>query len=236
MNETLVSCIIPAFNHEAYIREAIDSVLAQTRPVPEIVVVDDGSTDATASVVRSYGPRVRYVWQENAGPAAARNRGLAEASGHLFAFLDADDLWLPERMERQLAPLEADPALSFTVCQLQNFWVPELEAEAQVRRQRREGQAAAGYVSGGLVARREAFERVGPFDPALGHGDSADWFLRARAAGLVGILVPQVLVLRRIHPGNRSRAQADASRDEFLHLLKRQIDARRGSQPGDGTR
>jgi len=231
MKVPLVSCVVPVFNGEAYLREAIDSVLAQTWGTVEVVVVDDGSTDGTAAVARSYGHPVRYLHQENAGPAAARNRGIQAARGALVAFLDADDLWAPERLARQAAALEADPRVSYTLCLIQNFWIQELEAEANARRPRREGAPAPGYLTGGMLVRREAFERVGGFDPELGHGDSADWFLRARRAGLEEVMVPEVLVFRRIHGGNRSRVHADASRDEFLHLIKRQLDQRRAGPP-----
>jgi glycosyltransferase involved in cell wall biosynthesis len=220
------------FNGEAYLTEAIASARAQGPSLLEIVVVDDGSTDGTAAVAKSYGAPVRYLHQANAGPAAARNRGIAEARGEVLAFLDADDLWTPERLERQLAPFEADPLVFYTVCMIQNFWIPELEDEARAKRLQREGAPAPGYVTGGLLARREAFERAGRFDPSLDHGDSMDWFLRARAAGLKEMLVPEVLVLRRMHGANRSRVHAAASREEFLHLLKRQLDARR-AKPGD---
>lgn len=235
MSTPRVSCIVPVFNGEAYLGEAIESALAQTGAALEIVVVDDGSTDATAAVARSYGDPVRYVRQANSGPAAARNRGIEEARGALLAFLDADDLWVPDRLARQAAVLDADPRLSYTVCMIQNFWITGMEAEAAARQLRREGAPAAGYVAGGLLARREAFERAGRFDAALGHGDSMDWFLRARGVGLTGEMVPEVLVLRRIHGANRSSVHADASREEFLHLLKRQIDARRAGRPSEPT-
>ena len=94
-----VGAIIPAHNAEAYLRDAIDSVLAQSHPVVDCVVVDDGSTDATAAIAEAYGPPVRVVRQENRGVSAARNRGAAEAEGALLAFLDADDRWLPDRLK-----------------------------------------------------------------------------------------------------------------------------------------
>src|SRR6185503_2024667 len=104
-----VSAVIPAYQAAAFLADAVESVLAQTEPVGEIVVVDDGSTDGTAAVAASFGDRVRYVRQENQGVAAARNRGVAEARGRLVAFLDADDTWEPEKTARQLAHLRAHP-------------------------------------------------------------------------------------------------------------------------------
>ena len=227
MSRALVSSIIPVYNGEAYLREAVESILAQSYRPLEIIIVDDGSTDATALVARSFGDPVRWVHQENAGPAAARNRGIGEARGRFIAFLDADDLWLPERLVRQVAELEADPDLACSVCLIQNFWMPDVAAEAERRRDDPRAGPVPGYLSTGMVVRREAFDAVGGFDPSLGHGDSADWVLRARSAGLRDRLLSQVLVRRRIHAGNRSRIHADASREEWLHLLKRALNQRR---------
>jgi glycosyltransferase involved in cell wall biosynthesis len=106
----VVSVVIPAFNAARYLGEALDSVFGQTLTDLELVVVDDGSTDETPQVVQGYGSRVRYVRQPNAGVASARNRGVAESSGRYVAFLDADDVWLPGKLERQLEALAARPS------------------------------------------------------------------------------------------------------------------------------
>jgi cellulose synthase/poly-beta-1,6-N-acetylglucosamine synthase-like glycosyltransferase len=106
-----VSLVIPAYNVEAYIGRAIDSVLAQSRRPEEIIVVDDGSTDGTAGVVQGYGSDVRYIYQEKAGASVARNRGIEEASNEWIAFLDADDEWLPEKLKVQMALMERNPDL-----------------------------------------------------------------------------------------------------------------------------
>ena len=115
MTET-VSVVIPAFNAQRFVRDAVDSVLAQTHPSVECIVVDDGSLDSTAEVVRGYGSDVRLIQQENRGVAAARNRGAAEANGELLAFLDADDLWVSTLLERQL-PLVRDDAVAVVCAQ-----------------------------------------------------------------------------------------------------------------------
>jgi GT2 family glycosyltransferase len=104
-----VSVVIPAWNVQAYIAGAIDSVLAQTRPADEIIVVDDGSTDNTAQIVRRYGTCVRYLRQPQTGAAEARNRGITEAAGRWIAFLDADDQWLPDKLARQMEMLARNP-------------------------------------------------------------------------------------------------------------------------------
>ena len=125
------------------------------------------------------GSRVRYVKQSNKGPATARNLGLSLATGDFVAFLDADDLWHPEKLERQLARFQARPELDYCVTHCQNFWIPELEIEAEKYQNHRISRPMPGYVTQTLMARHALFEAVGLFDSALGHGDSTDWFLRA---------------------------------------------------------
>ncbi|MHC5199098.1 MAG: glycosyltransferase family 2 protein [Planctomycetota bacterium] len=118
MTETdkiMISAVIPAYNAAKYIARSIDSVLAQTHPVDEIVIVDDGSTDNTAAIIKDYGDKVRYIHQPNAGVSAARNTGIEAATGNWIAFLDADDEWLPEKIKRQVENLNKYPNLAWTI-------------------------------------------------------------------------------------------------------------------------
>ena len=130
MSEALVSCTVPVYNGERFLRDAVSSIIAQSHKAFEVIVVDDGSTDGTSAVARSFPEQVRYVRQENAGPAAARNRGVTEARGRFLAFLDADDLWLPDKLARQIAMLEGDPTIACSVCLIQNVWVGATEGES----------------------------------------------------------------------------------------------------------
>ena len=114
----LVSCIIPVFNGARFLGEAVDSILAQTYRPCEVIVVDDGSTDATGDVIAGYGERVVAVRQPNRGEAAARNAGVRAARGALVAFLDADDLWGPEKLTRQAAKLGEDPRIDLCFTRL----------------------------------------------------------------------------------------------------------------------
>jgi glycosyltransferase involved in cell wall biosynthesis len=227
MKPSLISCIIPVFNGERYLREALDSILAQTYRPLEIIVADDGSTDGTAAVVASYGEKVTYLRQNNAGPAAARNLGLSAAREEFVAFLDADDLWHPEKLAQQMARFQARPELDLCVTHVQNFWIPELQAEAARLRDHRLMQSLPGYVTATLLACRTLFERIGQFNPTLGHGDDTDWFLRAAEHGAVIELLAEVLVYRRLHKTNLSRREASASREEYVRLVKASLDRRR---------
>jgi glycosyltransferase involved in cell wall biosynthesis len=224
----LISCIVPVFNGERYLRESLDSILAQTYAPLEVIVVDDGSTDATPMVARSYGDRIRYLYQRNAGHAAARNRGLGTARGALVAFLDADDLWHPEKLERQMARFRAVAALDACVTAVQNFWSPEVAADHWFAASP-VTEAVPGYRSVTLLARRTLFETVGRFDPELRHGNDTDWFLRAVEQGAAIELVQEVLVFRRLHAANRSRLLADSSRSEYVRILKASLDRKRAA-------
>jgi glycosyltransferase involved in cell wall biosynthesis len=227
MNPSLISCIVPVFNGERYIRDALESIFAQTYRPLEILVADDGSTDGTAAVVAAFSDRVRYLRQSNRGPAAARNLGIGAATGDFIAFLDADDLWHPEKLIRQMARFQARPELGYCVTLVRNFWTPELQNEAEKYRDHRISRPIPGYVTGTLIARRSLFDTVGLFNPDLPHGDSTDWFLRAAESGAVTELLPDVLLERRLHPDNRSRIRAGASREQYLRILKLSLERKR---------
>jgi len=227
MKRPLISCIVPVYNGERYLREALDSIVAQTyRPV-EIIVVDDGSTDGTSALVADCGDQVRYLFQPNAGTAAACNLGLERAQGDFMAFLAADDLWHPEKLMRQISRFEVRPNLDLCVSYVQNFWIPELREEAERFHNHRISRPVPGYVPQTLLARRALFETVGHFNVALRHADSTDWFLRVIEHGAVIDILPDALVYRRIHQSNLSRRMASASRQEYVELVKTTLDRRR---------
>jgi glycosyltransferase involved in cell wall biosynthesis len=216
-----VSAVIPVFDGEAFVADAIASVLAQTHPVAECIVVDDGSTDATAEVVRRFGGAVRLIQQPNAGVAAARNRGAEAATGRFVAFLDADDAWAPAKLERQLAAAARLPATGLVLCDLELF---DEDTGATLGRAAMhpgpgtlldmvlfEGAQTVSCSSTALLE-RALFERMGGFDVALSM--SADWDFLARAL-LEGPVasVPEPLVRYRVHGANMSRNVTLLERD-----------------------
>ena len=228
----LVSCIIPVFNGEAFLADAIGSVLAQSHRALEVIVVDDGSTDATASVARSHGDAVRYAHQANVGPSSARNHGVQLARGDLVAFLDADDRWLETKLARQVAVLSARPELDGCLTHGRLFWDGDGAIAAEESAWPPERRIDTGGLIGStLVVRRGAFDRAGPFDATLPHSGSAEWFARARERGVVMETIGEVLVERRMHAGNFSRRR-EARDDEYFRLLKRSLDRRRAGPPG----
>ena len=193
----LVTTIIPAHNSSRWLGEAIESVLGQTYEPIEIVVIDDGSTDSTAGVAKSF-PEVRYFHQSNQGPGPARNRGIALAQGELIAFLDADDLWLPTKTAAQAARLAANPKAGCSYCGMRllvepGAELPEPFAAADVDR------THVGLLPTAFLARRSLFDEIGGFAEDGLHGEDLDVFMRVRDAGIEVEVVPEALVWYRIH-------------------------------------
>jgi len=221
-----VSVIAPAFDAEPYLAEALESALAQTAPPHEVVVVDDGSTDRTAEVAARFAPRVVCVSQENQGSGPARNRGVALATGDFFAFLDADDVWEPEKLELQLAAFAADPGLELVFGHVREFVSPDLDPAAAARVSPRT-EPTPGHLVGTMIARRGAFARVGPFPSDRLVSETLDWLLRARELNVREATIPECVVRRRLHAGNhwlRNQQQ----KHELAVTLKASLDRRRG--------
>ena len=181
-----VSVIIPTYNNGRYVADAVESALAQTYPLLEVIVVDDGSSDDTEEVLRPYRGRIRYVFQENGGPSAARNTGIHEARGDVIAFLDADDRWLPEKITKQLDKLEQDSAVGLVGCGLSLIDEKGDVLQTILRRNYAsrsaflEDLAVQNIVGGGSVplVRKECFQRVGLFDKGIIGSEDWDMWLR----------------------------------------------------------
>jgi glycosyltransferase involved in cell wall biosynthesis len=232
MSVGAVSVVVPAHNGECYLAECLQSVIGQTHPPMEVIVVDDGSDDDTAAVAAGFGPPVRVVTQARGGPASARNRGLEEARGGFVAFIDQDDLWRSDKLALQLAAFDADPSLDVSVTQIQRFRTSRTGKDLVTV-----GDPVPGYLTVTMLARRAAFARIGPLDSSLTYSDSAEWFVRAREKALKVRLLPDVLAYHRNHGANLSELSVDQAHSEFLRLAKMQMEKarRRGTPaPGDG--
>lgn len=227
-----VSCVIPVYNAGRWLAEALESLLAQTLPADEIVIVDDGSTDDSRAVVMAYDRHVRYARQDHRGPAAARNLGIEMSHGDLVAFLDADDLAEPDRFERQAACFEGGRDLDVCLSHIRRFWVAGLEEEEERLRQAGFAEPRPGTVTQSGMVRRELLDRLA-FDPSLMTGEDQDWLLRARDGGARVHLMDAVLVRHRMHLENLTRRQ-DAVRDDMLVWVKRALDRQR--EAGGGSR
>jgi glycosyltransferase involved in cell wall biosynthesis len=218
MNARSVAAIIPAYNAARFLGPALDSVFNQTTPLAEVIVVDDGSTDGTAAVARSYGSRVLVVEQPRAGRLAARDAGLVAATSDFIAFLDADDIWMPHKTARQLAVFAERPDLDISVAHYQNFWDAEIAGEEAQYRNHPLSQPMSGYIPPTTMAPRHVFERYGGF-AADGATNDTTWFARAVAAGARLETLPDVLLQRRLHLSNVSRLEA-CSLDGLFSLIK----------------
>ncbi len=215
-----ISCIVPVYNGEKYLAEALASIFRQSLAAFEVIVVDDGSTDSTPAVA-SRDTRVKYLRQANAGPSAARNHGIRASCGELLAFLDADDLWHPGKLERQAASFAARPELDISLTHARNFWAPEVRDE-----EARFGGARVGVLPAqSMMARRSVFDRVGLFDASMMHREVPGWLVHAKHQGAVTETLAEVLCDRRIHEANRSRGAREAS--GMLALAQSMLELRR---------
>lgn len=206
-----VSVIVPAWNSAPYLPEALQSVLQQGVTNLQIIVVDDGSTDGTAQIAQGFHPNVTYLYQTNQGPAAARNRGIQEATGDFIAFIDADDLWTAGRLHRQLTYLQAAPTVMILQGQIQYLHLVD---------ERWQPQAAPFFAMSLTTAlfRREAFAQVGKLDPSLPYCEDVDWFFRAQGQGITIQQQPAVAVYYRRHAHNLTN-RMDQVRRYTLHVI-----------------
>ena len=223
MTRPRVSVLMAACDAERFIGEALESILSQTHPVHEVIVVDDGSTDATSQIAQGFGHPVRVLTGPHAGIGTARNRAMDEASGELWAWLDADDRWHQPKLARQVALLERRPDLDAVFTLVDEFEDPTASAG-----HRQPGQRLSGPLVSSLLLRAEAGRRVGPFDPGATSGDWIDWWSRAVDAGLAHAEVPEVLVDRRLHDRNHS-AQAERNAQEYLRVLRARLQRQRAA-------
>ena len=217
--EPLVSVIVPVFNGERFLREAVQSVLDQKYSPVEIVVIDDGSTDGTATVARGLSDTIRYLHQTNQGPAAARNRGIEHARGSLLAFADADDLWPANKLELQLPVLLRDPEIDIVLGRIQQVRMSETAVEEFA-------EPAFSVNLGSAIIRKSVFERVGMFDETMRYSEDVDWFMRAREAGAAIKTIDAVTLVYRQHEQNMTRGKS-TSELNVLKALKRSLDRRR---------
>jgi glycosyltransferase involved in cell wall biosynthesis len=220
MNQPAITTIVPAYNCERYLAEAIESVMAQNYQPLEIIVLDDGSTDDTARVAKHFEPAIQYCFQANGGIGSARNRGIELARSDFIAFLDADDIWLQGKLERQMQMISDDPALEAVFGLVQQF--DESSGSAIEA-----GERMAGYLASTMLIRRASFDRVGPFRTDITLGEFVDWYMRASEKHLRSRMLAEVVLRRRIH-GENIGVRHRASSGDYARLLKDALDRRRG--------
>jgi glycosyltransferase involved in cell wall biosynthesis len=228
---TRVDVVIPAFNAEAYLDEALRSVQAQGPLVGRIIVVDDGSDDRTAAIATARGDPVELVHlPRNRGISAARNAGLTRCDAEYVALLDADDRWLTGKLDAQIALLAKVQEAAIAICRVRPFADPALPDAERAALLAQQPAEVEGWMASALVARRSLFLQAGVFAEDLRVGEAIDWFSRVRAYGHV--VVPQVLVERRMHRRNTTRLAEEQRRDYLLaahrHLMRKRADRSNG--------
>jgi glycosyltransferase involved in cell wall biosynthesis len=226
-----ISVVIPAYCAERFLAASIESVLAQELAAHEIIVVDDGSTDHTSDVIRSFGDQVRAVTHAaNRGEAAARNTGLAAATGEAIAMHDADDLMRPHRLQRQWTALTGAGRPGEVGCALGRQEVfSDDDRPIPSWMLDRDGQVIP-YGNSLVLAWCTTYDRVGGYDEGFRHGTDSDWLVRVRAAGLEVVVIDEVLTDRRIHGANATERREGPAGQEFARSLLQVLRARRRGQ------
>lgn len=218
--ELRIGIAMPAYNRESFLAATLHSVLEQSHPVTDVLVVDNGSTDATAAVALAAGPPVRVVRRPHGGPGGARSLAMSEVEGDVLMPLDSDDLLTPWSVECRLAVLCARPEVDIVYGHERRFTACGEDGPVALR------DTHPAAVPNAMLIRRSSYERVGAFAADLRVAETLDWALRAREAGLVEVTVPDHVLWRRIHGANTSLIER-ASYGEMAHVLKASLDRRR---------
>ncbi len=225
-----VSVVIPVFNGEKFLAQAIKSVFAQNQPDVEILVVDDGSTDGTAAVAEKFGGAVRLIRQPNRGVSAARNHGIRLAQAEVLAFLDADDLFTPDKFALQLPRLRSNPAIDVVIGQMRNFQVSESgESSNQAPANPSDEALYLGFPC--WLVRKSAFDKVGLLTEDLRVAEDWDWLTRARECRVPLLIHRDVVLLRRIH-GENTTKRHEGSGKYVLEVFRRSLARRRAENGG----
>lgn len=218
-----VSVVIPVYNGGAFVSDAINSVFDQDYKPLEVIVVDDGSTDNTAERVQMTGKSVKYVFQDNKGPASARNAGISLAAGKYLAFVDADDLWAEKKLDRQVEILEKNPGIGAVVGFTYRM---QMSHDLQEARTRAKDGSIFLLSLGASLFRKSMFDKVGKLDEDLKISEDIDWFLRAREAEMQIIIQKDVVQYYRMHGKNLSNNQLLVN-SSLLKIHKKSLDRRR---------
>ena len=223
----LVSVIIPVYNGERFMPDAVANVHEQAYQPLEIIIVDDASTDSTPQLLAALADQVTIVrLGSNQGPAAARNAGLARARGSIVAFLDVDDLWPPDRLGAMVACFRQHPA-----CGVVRGYVRISQPQDRANAALRYSSAILGPWIGSAIYRKEIFDLIGAFDPGLRYGEDLDWFFRAREQGVGVHLLNRTTLYVRRHDQNMTRG-LNCHELNVLRVLRRSLDRRRHQETG----
>ncbi|MDE3242947.1 MAG: glycosyltransferase family 2 protein [Nitrospirota bacterium] len=226
-----VTVVLPVYNGARYIREALDSVFAQTFRDFEVICIDNGSTDETRSILEGYGERIRVLRRENRGPCGGRNEGVRKATAQYIAFLDHDDCWYPRKLEQQVAVLSAEPDAVLVLCNSDRMDAEGrlLQVGATSAERATMGDSPLGrlmeadqLLSSAILVRRDAFERAGMYDEELRGFEDFDLCARLKREGRF-VFLEEPGMCYRVHSASLShagKAMVVQSRERFLLRMK----------------
>lgn len=214
-----VSVLIPCYNAGRFLKDALESVLSQTYTDYEIILVDDGSEDNTAEVAGQY-PQVSYIRCEHKGVSAARNTALALAKGEFITFLDADDMWMPQKLEKQIAYMTQQPECELVYTGVRNFFDGGSEEITKRQKELLEADLEHYNYMFTCCARRSLFDKIGGYCEKYTYAEDTQWTFRLQVAGIsLNHCIPEVLYLRRIHDNNISLTHESSGQKEVLALM-----------------
>ena len=224
MKNKLISIIMPVFNGEKYISDSIESVLAQTYKDFELIVVNDGSTDRTEPEIKKHNP-IRYFATNHEGQANARNYGIQLSRGDYLCFLDADDLWPDWKLRLQMEYIINKPEIEMVFGHAQEFISPEL-SDKQKTTLAKPKDYIPGIIPGTLLIKKDSFLRVGFFDAAWKIGEFIDWYSKAIQLKMKSLVLPEILLKRRIHLSNTGLNNRQNFSD-YVKIMKQSLDRKR---------
>jgi len=228
-NTPLISVVIPVYNGENFIRDAIQSVLDQNYPNLEILVIDDGSKDQTRTIVDDYSGQVTYIHQLNQGPGAARNTGLKMAKAEIIGFLDADDLWTPSHLETLKDRLVLDSSIDVVLGHTQS---QELAGTSGSPEKLLKPHVLPVFGCG--LFKKQVFEKVGLIDTTLHYSEDQDWFIRAKEAKASMVILKDTVLIRRLHNNNMTSG-ANWRDAGILAVLRKSLERRKHGESGATT-
>lgn len=217
----LVSVIIPVFNGEKYVAQALESLLEQDYPLFEVIAVDDGSIDRTREIIERYHD-INYIYQSNRGVSSARNTGIATSRGDIIAFLDSDDFWPSGRLTATIRYFQRYPDIGYVLGKQMMFLEPGCRIPPWVRKEWLEEPQDVSN-TGVLVVRRETFERIGTFNEDYRSGEDTEWLLRASEAGIPMARLQEVVLYRRIHGENLSARMIQMREANLIKIARESV-------------
>lgn len=220
-----VSVIMTVQNGERYLEESINSILSQTHKAYEIIIVNDGSTDGTSKILEQFRDEILILNQEKSGIAAGWNSGIQKSTGKYISFLDSDDYWPTNKIERQLEIVSSNSEITMSFGYVKQFYSPELSEEERALKRCPE-KPAPGFSSGTMLISKQDFMSVGMFNPKWSKGIFSDWFLRAKDLGMTMHMNKTTFLYRRIHLNNHGILKREKYND-YVRMLKESLDRRR---------